>query len=110
MAWHDHQTVGLVAAVHDTEDATRVWLVSMWVDPAFRRRGIARDLIQEVLGWSAGRARSAVHLHVTSNNPAARELYGRMGFAATGDSMPHPRRPDLVEHEMCCQVSVPPVG
>ena len=109
MAWHDQQTVGLVAGVQDTEDATRAWLVSMWVDPAFRRRGIARDLIQEVLGWSAGRGRSAVHLHVTSNNPVARELYLRMGFVTTGDSIPHPRRPDLVEYEMCCGVSVAPV-
>ena len=100
IAWLGPQTVGLVAGVDDNADPARAWLVSMWVDPSARRRGLARRLVEDVLRWSADRGRAAVHLHVTSNNPAARALYLSAGFLATGDSMPHPHQPGLVEHEM----------
>lgn len=104
MAWRGAQTVGLVAGVGDDADPDRSWLVSMWVEPSARRRGLARRLIQEVLRWSADRGQAAVHLHVTSDNPAARALYLGAGFVVTGDSMPHPHQPGLVEHEMAFRV------
>jgi len=107
IAWRGPQTVGLVAGVDDDADPARTWLVSMWVDPSVRRRGLARRLVEEVLRWSADRGRASVHLHVTSNNPAARALYLSAGFVATGDSMPHPHQPGLVEHAMDFRVPRP---
>jgi len=96
----DDLTAGLVACVIDQDHDRRAWLISMWVDPACRGHGFAMKLIDAAVGWAQHRGLDEVRLHVTSNNDAARRLYERQLFVTTGESMPHPRVADLVEHEM----------
>jgi ribosomal protein S18 acetylase RimI-like enzyme len=65
-----------------------VQLVSMWVDPDARGRGVARDLIRSVAGWAAGRGATQVVLFVQEANEPAQRLYAQAGFRPTGDRAP----------------------
>ena len=69
-------------------NSLEVQLISMWVDPDARGRGIARDLIRAVASWTLGRGSARVVLFVQEANTPARELYERAGFRLTGDRAP----------------------
>jgi len=76
--------VGAFARVNPLE----VQLISMWVDPEARGRGIAGDLIRAVAGWTLGRGSTHVVLFVQEANEPAQQLYARAGFRPTGDRTP----------------------
>jgi ribosomal protein S18 acetylase RimI-like enzyme len=76
--------VGAFARVNPRE----VQLISMWVDPQARGRGVARDLIRAVAGWTAERGSTRVVLFVQEANEPAQQLYARAGFRPTGDRTP----------------------
>jgi ribosomal protein S18 acetylase RimI-like enzyme len=69
-------------------DPREVQLISMWVDPGQRGRGIARDLIRSVARWTQERGSERVVLFVQEANEPAQALYERAGFRATGDRAP----------------------
>lgn len=69
-------------------DPQEVQLISMWVDPNARGRGIAQRLIRAVAGWALGRGSGRVVLFVQEANAPAQALYERAGFSATGDRAP----------------------
>ncbi len=79
-----HGVVGAFARVNQLE----VQLISMWVDPGSRGRGIARDLIRAVAEWTEMRGAARVVLFVQEANAPARTLYERAGFRPTGDRAP----------------------
>jgi GNAT superfamily N-acetyltransferase len=59
----------------------------LYILPAFRRRGIARALIEAALGWSRNHGCSAVEVVITPDGEASHDLsgfYRRLGFAETG--------------------------
>lgn len=62
-------------------------LVAMWVDPARRRRGLSRRVLDVLVAW-AREHHFGVELTVSRDNPAARTAYERYGFVATGESEP----------------------
>jgi len=65
-----------------------VQLISMWVDPQARGRGVARDLIRAVARWAQERGSERVVLFVQEANEPAQHLYERAGFRRTGDRAP----------------------
>jgi ribosomal protein S18 acetylase RimI-like enzyme len=69
-----------------TEAAGLVEIISLWVSPAARGRGVADRLIEEIEAWAVqtGRA-TTMRLEVTPGNAAAIALYRRHGFAETGE-------------------------
>lgn len=69
-------------------DPLEVQLISMWVDPEARSRGVARDLIRAVATWTLRRGSARVVLFVQEANTPARRLYERAGFRLTGDRAP----------------------
>jgi ribosomal protein S18 acetylase RimI-like enzyme len=69
-------------------DALEVQLISMWVDPAARGRGIAQALIRAVAEWARDRDSTTVVLFVQEANEPAQQLYERAGFTQTGDRAP----------------------
>jgi pimeloyl-ACP methyl ester carboxylesterase/ribosomal protein S18 acetylase RimI-like enzyme len=89
--------VGLAAIFAEADAPGRMHLVSMWVDPRHRRRGIARALVDQALCWAGERQAREVILWVVDPNTAARTLYERAGFRPTGERQPLPSNPELAE-------------
>ena len=76
------------------------YVVSMWVDPAYRRTGAGSLLIDGLKNWAKARGLVQLKLMVTSANPGAAEFYRRVGFRMSGKTGPYPNDPAIVEHEM----------
>lgn len=87
VADEDGDWLGVVAA-HLRVDETEAQLYSMWVSPAARGRGVARDLIGAVARWGSEQGIERIFLFVQEANAPARRLYARVGFRATGESRP----------------------
>lgn len=68
-------------AVTSAPDGTRwVGLSAVHVVEAARRRGLARDLCAELLGWGGERGATRAYVQVLADNGAATRLYESMGF------------------------------
>ena len=89
VAEEDGRWLGVVGAFVRV-DPREVQLISMWVDPGARGRGIARDLIRAVARWAQERGSTQVVLFVQEANEPAQQLYERAGFRPTGDRAPAP--------------------
>jgi [ribosomal protein S18]-alanine N-acetyltransferase len=59
-------------------------ILSIAIDPAYRGRGLSRDLLLTHLGHLAGRGVRTIFLEVEENNQPARRLYERAGFRVVG--------------------------
>jgi ribosomal protein S18 acetylase RimI-like enzyme len=75
-------------------------LVSMWVRPSSRGRQVGEALVEAAARWAKAREFGVLFLWVTESNTAARRLYERCGFTATGESQPLPSDPALPEIRM----------
>jgi ribosomal protein S18 acetylase RimI-like enzyme len=82
--------VGLVRVFAEPDVPGRMHLVSMWVDPRYRRRGVARALVAQAVRWAAERRAREVSLWVADHNTAARRLYKQLGFQPTAEHQPLP--------------------
>jgi ribosomal protein S18 acetylase RimI-like enzyme len=100
LALESEEAVGLVTVFLDDDDPGSAHLVSMWVAPDHRRRGVGRQLIEAVLGWAREERAERVKLWVTETNEAAGLLYREMGFVETGARQPLPSDTNLAEREM----------
>ena len=52
-------------------------MLNVYVDAEFRRRGIARKVMETILEWCRGEGLAAVFLHASDEG---RRLYESMGF------------------------------
>lgn len=80
-------------------DEDTVNIVSVYVRPGHRGRGVVAALlagVDEVMR-QAGRSRQL--LETTEDNVSGRRAYERLGFVETGHRSPDPRRPRLQEVE-----------
>ena len=84
-AERQNQWVGMVGG-HDQGE--RVELISMWVTPAVRSRGVGRALIGSFLDWAFTKAAEEAFLFVGESNKPAKALYSSMGFRPTGKVAP----------------------
>jgi GNAT superfamily N-acetyltransferase len=82
------------------EEPDTVGLISMFVRPQARGRGVGEALIAAVIDWAAARDAALVRLWVTETNKSARLLYERCGFTPTGERQPLPSKPHLSEIAM----------
>lgn len=60
----------------------------MWVEPAWRGRGVGRALLQEVFTWARERGLSSLALWAPAHNATAMALYLQAGFRNTGNLAP----------------------
>lgn len=100
-AYEAEKAIGIVAALRAPElaDSDRQ-VISMWVAPSARGRGVGKELIEAVKIATRGEGARYLQLEVTDANDAGRRLYQRCGFQITGREQPHPRDPSLHEVEM----------
>jgi ribosomal protein S18 acetylase RimI-like enzyme len=91
LAFEGTNCVGIVGAFD--QQARVVRLISMWVAPHARRRGLGRRLVDAVIDWSRSIGTDVVELHVTEGNAAAESLYRLMGFEPTEETMALPSDP-----------------
>jgi ribosomal protein S18 acetylase RimI-like enzyme len=92
------EPAGLIGGYPETADI--VELVSMYVRPKARGRGVGEALVAAVFAWAQARGAKTVHLWVTESNEPARALYERCGFSLTGERQPLPSDPSLDEIAM----------
>jgi GNAT superfamily N-acetyltransferase len=60
----------------------RAMILNMYVEKPYRRRGIARTLMEEMLGWCRREEFAYVGLHASDDG---RPLYEKLGFRATNE-------------------------
>lgn len=82
-----------LAGVYVEDGAAGV--VSMWVRPGCRGRGVGEALVEATASWARSRSFPALFLWVTQSNGSAGGLYARCGFTPTGESQPLPSDPSL---------------
>lgn len=79
LALVDDRPVAMASlADHDLESRPDLkhWLASVYVEPDFRRRGIAADLIREIEREAESRSIALLHLYTNT----AETLYARLGW------------------------------
>jgi len=72
-------------------------MVSMWVRPEARGRGVGMAMVEAVVSWARARGMTRLGLWVTESNKPARRLYERCGFTLTGERQPLPSDPARAE-------------
>jgi ribosomal protein S18 acetylase RimI-like enzyme len=82
------------------DEPARAQLISMWVAPTHRQRGLGRRLVSEVFAWARSRGAHTVLLLVTSSNEPAIFFYEHLGFTLTGRTEPYPNDRTILECEM----------
>lgn len=75
----DSGPAGMVSAIAPRPDGT-VELISLWVSPEARGRGVGDALVEAVVQWANEHAASSVLLGVRAANLPAIALYRRRGF------------------------------
>jgi GNAT superfamily N-acetyltransferase len=51
-------------------------IVSMWTEPAHRRRGLGRQIVEAILAWGAANGVTRFTLHASNDGRPLYELYG----------------------------------
>jgi len=101
----DGSSVGMVSGAHlDAPGA--VELLSLWVAPEARGKGIANGLIGAVIDWAVDQGAGQLRLAVRAANAPAVALYRRNGFEHAGPRRGRPGSPP--ECEMVLDLTAPP--
>lgn len=82
------RAVGLAYGRLETASPGVAHLYSMWVEPAARRSGVGRALVEAVVSWARSRSARQLVLQVTEGNAPAVRLYERSGFVRTQELSP----------------------
>ncbi len=76
---------GMASATSPNPDGS-VELISMWVAPSARGRGVGDSLVTAILEWARDQHAGSVALAVFKTNERALALYRRHGFLEVGES------------------------
>ena len=66
----------------DVADGRQAIVLNVYTEPEYRRRGIARQLMEAVLVWASAERIESLVLHAA---PDGRPLYEQLGFAPTNE-------------------------
>jgi GNAT superfamily N-acetyltransferase len=77
-------------------DPKRRELVGMWVAPSHRRRGIARQLLDQVRAWAASEGATTLSLGVREGNERALAAYLSMGMRESGETISEVGHPNVI--------------
>lgn len=60
-------------------------LITMWVAPEARGRGVGAELVQHIIAHARASGCEAIKVAVSEDNDRAERLYARAGFVRTGE-------------------------
>jgi len=69
-------------SVTNTRGRPTAYILNVYTEPAHRRRGLARRLMTDILGWCVAHDIPRVSLHASD---AGRTLYEQLGFVASNE-------------------------
>jgi ribosomal protein S18 acetylase RimI-like enzyme len=84
-AFQGEHPCAMAACVRQGDQAE---MVAVWVDPAFRRLGIGRALIDYAVAWAVSQGVTTLKVGVFDDNLGARALYAAAGFQDLGETCP----------------------
>ncbi|MFI6594762.1 GNAT family N-acetyltransferase [Nonomuraea sp. NPDC050536] len=93
----DGTPVGMASGIPGSDEGTAE-LVSMWVSPTGRGKGVGDHLIGAVTTWAVARGSHTLELAVKPSNSRAIDLYHRQGFTKT--ATPDAPTPNGTTHEL----------
>lgn len=64
------------------DQSRRAYVLNVYTHPEFRRRGLARKLMEAVISWCRNEGFETLWLHTS---PAGRPVYEAMGFVSTNE-------------------------
>jgi len=73
--------VGYPSAPHDP-NPRRAWILNMYTEPEYRRKGLAKAIVEAMVSWCCAQGFGWVSLHATD---AGRHLYETLGFEPTNE-------------------------
>ncbi len=100
LAYEGNDVLGSTYGLLDRDQSEMGRVGGMWVEPAWRRRGVGRVLLQQVFNWAREHRFSRPGLWAPSHGPGALALYRQAGFRETGKRRPLPTNPTLEILEM----------
>jgi GNAT superfamily N-acetyltransferase len=106
-AWIAEEAGTWMGMVRVRPEGNAAHLISMWVDPVARNRGVGRKLVDAVVAWARGHGIGEVSLWVAEGNAPAEALYLASGFAPTGERQPLPSNPAVMEQAMRLDLPAP---
>ncbi|MFY9663417.1 MAG: GNAT family N-acetyltransferase [Candidatus Cybelea sp.] len=89
VAYFEGVPAGIVSGLaSDLENEAE--LISMWVAPFARSKGVADSLVEAVVDWARGNGIEGVSLRVMEGNARARAFYRRQRFVDDGEAQSAP--------------------
>lgn len=104
VAYEGEDVLGSTYGLRDRDDGEMGRVGGMWVDPAWRSRGVGRALLHQVFNWAREHGLRRLRLWAPVHSAAALALYGRAGFREVGKRRPLPTNPTLQIVEMEAQL------
>jgi ribosomal protein S18 acetylase RimI-like enzyme len=100
LAWERDTPVGIVAGLADENAPVgERHLISLWVAPHRRGRGVAKALYGAAAEWARQEGATSLVLWVADSNDAAHQMYEKLGFVSTGARQPLPSDPTRWEEQ-----------
>jgi GNAT superfamily N-acetyltransferase len=100
LAYEGNDVLGSAYGLRDRARSEMGRVGGMWVEPARRRRGVGRALLEEVFRWAREHGLRRLGLWAPSHSLAALALYRQAGFRETGMHRPLPTNPAFQILEM----------
>ncbi len=88
LAFNTDEPIGMAAGFLDQDDESLAHLVSMWIDPMYRGRGIAETLIRFISDWANIAGATVLTAAVNTHNPRAQAFYRKTGFKSLEEQHP----------------------
>ena len=105
VAVRDGVDVGIVRGAEFEGKPDAAILLSMWVAPEVRGKGVGEALIDAVVDWARSEGFVRLLLEVADDNAPAIALYARKGFKATGEARTlAPPRKCIREHRRALEL------